>query len=874
MTEDQDVDAVLSEYAAKFIHDPLGFVRFFYKWGEGELEGSDGPRDWQIDILNTIGQHLRNPATRYQPLRIAIASGHGIGKAQPVFQMIHTPLGLRRWGDVQIGDYLFDDKGGVVRVTARHPRGELDINRVVFDDGSETLCCDDHLWTVRGRKQKRVDQKKAPSKEWITLSTKELVSKGLKRKNGKDVARAWELPTIKAVPFRYREVPVDPYTLGVWLGDGGRMKPAITSNDPEVVARIRSAGYEVSDCAKQGTTALSYYLKNTKQHLIALEVYDKYSYEKSVPETYKINDMHTRAEVLRGLLDTDGEVNKNNSIGFSTTSIKLAEDVIWLVRSLGGKAKFQPTIKRPFYRTKGGNKVAGRLCHRLTIRMPDGFQSFYIKRKQDRVYKTGLQRSLVRWIDRIEFQGTAECMCVTVENADGIYLTNDFIPTHNSSLISMVNHWALSTMPLAMAVITANTEAQLRTKTFVEAAKWLRLALNKHWFKPTATSISYHDPLYERAWRSDAIAWSETNPSAFAGMHNKGKRILLVYDEAAGISDKIYEVSEGALTDEDTEIIWLAFGNPTRGSGRFKECFGRFKHRWVTKHIDSRTVDGTNKAQIDQWVNDYGEDSDFVRVRVRGEFPRASSMQFIADDIVEDARKREATASLHDPLVMGVDISRFGDDETVIVLRRGRDARSIPWVFIRGQDTVYIANRIMELNNLHKPDAIFIDGGGIGGGVIDILRRVKLQPFEVQFGAKADDETITSEGAVKYYNKRASMWGGMKDWLRGGAIPDDPDLATQLTSVEFSYGSADGKIKQDALLLEKKTDMKKRGLSSPDRADALACTFCYTIMPSDHTLSFTGRPSHGVDYNPLDRNYVMSDVKTSMHKIEYNPIPR
>ena len=110
---------------------------------------------------------------------------------------------------------------------------------------------------------------------------------------------------------------------------------------------------------------------------------------------------------------------------------------------------------------------------------------------------------------------------------------------------------------------------------------------------------------------------------------------MLIFDEASAISDRIWEVSEGALTDDDTEIVWLAFGNPTRNTGRFRECFGRFRHRWDCAHIDSRQVEGTNKAQLAQWVLDYGEDSDFVRVRVKGVFPHTGSMQFISSELVE-----------------------------------------------------------------------------------------------------------------------------------------------------------------------------------------------------------------------------------------------
>jgi hypothetical protein len=149
-----------------------------------------------------------------------------------------------------------------------------------------------------------------------------------------------------------------------------------------------------------------------------------------------------------------------------------------------------------------------------------------------------------------------------------------------STVAAWVILWGLSTMPNTRIVVTANTDAQLRTKTWPEVIKWLRLMINRDWFKATATAVFSAEAQRERLWRADAIPWSEENTEAFAGLHNKRRRVILIFDEASAIADKIWEVSEGALTDEGTEIIWLAFGNPTRNSGRFRECFGRFRHPW------------------------------------------------------------------------------------------------------------------------------------------------------------------------------------------------------------------------------------------------------------------------------------------------------
>lgn len=186
-----------------------------------------------------------------------------------------------------------------------------------------------------------------------------------------------------------------------------------------------------------------------------------------------------------------------------------------------------------------------------------------------------------------------------------------------------------------------------------------------------------NDPGHDKRWRADAIPRSEHNTEAFAGLHNERKRIVVVFDEASNIADLVWEVAEGALTDEDTEIIWVAFGNPTRNTGRFRECFRKYKHRWKCAQIDSRTVEGTNKQQLQKWVDDYGEDSDFVKVRVRGIFPDASELQFIPTGLTDEAMKRVVTAAqvAHAPRIIGVDPAYSGVDDAVIYLRRGCTAK-------------------------------------------------------------------------------------------------------------------------------------------------------------------------------------------------------
>ena len=413
-----------------------------------------------------------------------------------------------------------------------------------------------------------------------------------------------------------------------------------------------------------------------------------------------------------------------------------------------------------------------------------------------------------------------------------------------SALVSWLILWGICTCADTRGVVTANTATQLQTKTWAELGKWYQLLPCRHWLDLKAESIGCRDDAHAKTWRIDQIPWSITRTEAFAGLHNKGRRILLIFDEASAIPDAIWEVAEGALTDQDTEIIWAVFGNPTQNTGRFKACFGKFRHRWQTRQIDSRDVSITNKAQIRQWIDDYGDDSDFVRVRVKGQFPRAATNQLISIDIVEAARRIEAVSWPSDPILIGVDVARFGDDQSVIAIRQGLDARSRPWRTYRGLDTMQLTAEVAGIvtdiaRQGLRVAAIFVDGVGVGAGVVDRLRELGHNAIDVQSGKTSPDR--------RYFNLRAKMWCEMRDWLnRGGAIPDNQILADDLTGPQYGY-HADHRLQ-----LERKEDMRKRGLPSPDHADALAMTFAMPTGPDVTSIRAGHDMAAGYDYDPYD----------------------
>jgi hypothetical protein len=196
-----------------------------------------------------------------------------------------------------------------------------------------------------------------------------------------------------------------------------------------------------------------------------------------------------------------------------------------------------------------------------------------------------------------------------------------------------------------------------------------------------------------------------------------------------------------------------------------------------------------------------------------------------------------------------------------------------------------VAAKLAELAETYRPDAIFVDGGGPGGGVVDRVRQLGFRVIEVQFGGKADRAAPGEQEAFCYANKRAEMWGSLRQWLPGGMIPDSRELLNDLVGVQYGYAIRDGR---DAIILERKEDMRKRGLASPDHADALALTFAYPVSQSDRTASLAGVTGsrHEFEYNPAAHHYAPVNQprredwtrryreQPEQHETSYNPMQR
>ena len=392
-----------------------------------------------------------------------------------------------------------------------------------------------------------------------------------------------------------------------------------------------------------------------------------------------------------------------------------------------------------------------------------------------------------------------------------------------SALVSWLTIWMLSTRIGSTTIVSANSEAQLRSVTWAEITKWLAMALNSHWFEVAATRIMPAKWLTElverdlkkgtRYWSVEGRLWSEENPDAYAGVHNFDG-VLLIFDEASGIPDSIWSVSDGFFTENTPNRFHLAFSNPRRNTGYFYETFHGKRAFWRQRNVDARDVEGTDKNVYQRIIDEYGPDSYQANVEVYGQFPSEGDDQFIAVNLVDDAMKRPRHKDETAPIVVGVDPARFGSDATVIAVRQGRDVIALHRH--RGADTMEVVGHVIEAIDQYKPALVCIDEGGLGAGVVDRLKEQRYKIRGVNFGSKAQKQ-------IMYGNKRAEMWGAMREWLRTAYLPEDRFLKTDLIGPMTKPDS------KGTLFLESKKDMKSRGLASPDAADAIALTFAFPV---------------------------------------------
>jgi predicted phage terminase large subunit-like protein len=398
--------------------------------------------------------------------RIIIQAWPSSAKAQPLDATIYTPTGPVRMGDLAVGDFVVGVNGQKTKVLGIFPQGEKDIYRVTFTDGSSTECTDDHLWEV---------SKHTFGRKPVVLPLSE-IRKQLREKDGK---RIYRIPVANPVEFEKLDLPIDPYLMGVLLGDGNLCSGStiFSSADSEIIEHVRSAlpsglilkktserqgtyDYRITSGVKTGPKVSR---NPVTTSLRELGLFAKNSFEKFIPDSYRYSCIEDRVALLQGLLDTDGSANRTcrSQIVFTTVSGALRDQVVELVQSLGGVASLY-TPARNSFRYRGEKKV-GALSYRVNIKLPPEIVPFRLTRKAD-IYSPERTRPPSRTIESVEYVGRKQAQCIYVEDERHLYLTDGFIATHNTTITVYSMAWMIGRFPHLTHIVASVSEEQAKQR--------------------------------------------------------------------------------------------------------------------------------------------------------------------------------------------------------------------------------------------------------------------------------------------------------------------------------------------------------------------------------------------------------------------------
>lgn len=808
-------------------HDPVKFVTELFEVA---------PDTWQLDALASVAGSEPNPRRR-----LAMKACTGPGKQIADHEMVPTPIGFRRHGDLKPGDEVFAEDGSIACIVASIRWREQPAYRVTFTDGTAIECAGPHLWKVRSRFHRRL-------KTWNTIETQEMHRIG-PRFEYPDRApiRRFMLPTSGPVQYPEKQLPLDPYVLGVWLGDGCRKSSYIIKDDQFVAEEIRRRGYDVFAAKKFDNAGQRYWVRGLRPALKTLGIAEAYSGQRFVPAPYLEGSVGQRKALLAGLLDTDGRCKTNNSVTFTSTSLALATDVITLVRSLGGIAHLQPYVD---------HRKETSTCYSVRVLCP--FNPFYLPRKGDR-WRPPQEHRLHRFVDTIEPIGTMTSQCIEIDHPSHVYLVGEsFIPTHNSAVLAWLAWHRLVCFadkgehPKG-AALSGEGRDNLRDNLWAEIGKWQdRSPFLKTAFEWTKERVYARG--HEKTWFCSARSYAkdanaEAIGSALSGLHSRFPFLLL--DEIGMMPPTVGQKASQIFTGGVEDGLIAAAGNPTSTSGLLYDIWNRQRGLWTTVTITADPDDPKRTPRVDpvharEQIAQYGRDNPWVMATILGLFPPTSLNALLGIEDVERAMNRHLREDVYEfaQKRLGVDCARFGDDATIIFPRQGLAA--FKFAEMRNARSNEIAARVAKAKMDWESELEFVDGtGGWGSGVIDSLTVAGHTPFEVQFAGRADDP--------RFYNKRTEMWWRMAEWVKkGGALPRDPQLQRELTEPLYYY--QDGKIR-----LEEKDQIKKRLGFSPDRADSLGLTFAIeeqSSMRSPHSSPTASRKNYKADYDPFESDGV------------------
>ena len=780
-----------------------------------------------------------------------VVTGNGVGKANRVVEIVPTPTGWTTIGELRVGDYVLDEHGKPTKVVAKSPVWNIPLVKVVFNDGAEVICPEAHEWVTldfkeAGRARRLIEG------DWRngwsyghTRETREIMSS---LRHGKQNQANHHVPINAPIVGQEANLLIDPYVLGVWLGDGH-------SNSPEITIGARKQHIKDVFASKGINLYDHYYHLDNAEHLAF--THQGYAGKlrelgvlgnKHIPQAYLRASIKQRVDLLRGLMDTDGfnaGTKRTTCVGIDLMNEQLALGVVELVRSLGVRC----TVSKE--RTYLNGEDAGPRWRMVFNPMFDPFTPGSVKSLERPEQDAQASRKTVRTIVDVVPVQTEPTQCIEVDSPSHMYLVGEhMVPTHNSRLSATLVNWWVDTHPVddTTVVTTATNWKQVRNVLWKEIPRVKADAGIGGKVNADAT--------WKMGNRQDPIAFGmkpdDKDESGFQGVHDQ--YVLVIMDEAGGISKEIFTAADAITTNKFARI--LAIANPNDPSCYMAEVYKREmrlkpeERSWNiiqfgaydTPNFTGEVVPvevATRLVQVD-WVEarkkEWGEDDPRFVARVLGEFPDVSDDGLFNMGRVMQSMEAYDTSEPDEgmPITLGVDVARYGSDSSVIVSNQGG------YIKIHGRyqglNGPELARKVGELATELGAVEIRIDAIGVGASVLDSIYNFvppTISVVGIHGNAKSGDST-------KWYNYRAAMYDQFAKAVADGRVylPDDDELHNEIASIKYEYRGS-------ALLIESKENMRKRGIKSPDVLDAVIYAYqnIGAIMAGD---------SEGQYYSPDD----------------------
>jgi len=512
-----------------------------------------------------------------------------VGKAQPVDSLVLTENGFKKMGEIKIGDTVISGSGEKCNITGIFPQGVKDVYRITFTDGTSAECCKEHLWKVQTNEDRRIRPERGKTEQSYRIVELKNMIGDLKLSTGEN---KYSVDYANPVQFDKKELKVPPYVLGALIGDGSLTggNCAICNPEIDIIKKIKKYcnGYAKISTYKSENRCPRFSLvgNNIRKDLRYYDLLEKKSYEKSIPYDYLHSCVEDRIELLRGLCDTDGSVKKNSAfIDYSTSSKQLSEDVVYLVQSLGGRA----TVKKSeSHYIKDGKKINCKDRYRITISFGNGIVPVSSKKCLDR-YKDN-KKVTKKFIEKIEYSRKTECRCIMIDDPTHLYITNDFIVTHNTQIVKMGNLWFGSNRPERSNLYSAYSDKI--TGGYYDGIKEM----------VTDPTYTYHeiypdnkiDGLTDGKDLTIDINRKKTYPT-FTMRSIYGTLNGACDCDGLGVYDDLFSGIDEALSEDRQNTVWNKFDNnymPRIKPGKAK-LLG-IGTRWAPKDVQGRRLELLN----------------------------------------------------------------------------------------------------------------------------------------------------------------------------------------------------------------------------------------------------------------------------------------